>query len=180
MKGRTLSCLSAVVFLVLGACSEDDLTSPESLDSGSLMPSISALQLGQQETPDPNAVARAVPGFGGYFLDEAQRPTVYLKDVKQRQAAELALVHLRVAVGVVADEHLLLGEVAVIGQGGVGLSDVELLLLGGIEVDDLVALEARVQLRVLGERGRHTRSAIGFAALPTDICVEIEATFEVE
>ena len=37
-----------------------------------------------------------------------------------------------------------------------------------------------VLVEVLGERGRHTRSAIGFAALPTDICVEIEATFEVE
>jgi enamine deaminase RidA (YjgF/YER057c/UK114 family) len=37
-----------------------------------------------------------------------------------------------------------------------------------------------VLVEVLGERGRHTRSAIGFAALPNDICVEIEAAFEVE
>lgn len=37
-----------------------------------------------------------------------------------------------------------------------------------------------VLVEVLGERGRHTRSAIGFAALPHDICVEIEATFEVK
>lgn len=37
-----------------------------------------------------------------------------------------------------------------------------------------------VLVEVLGERGRHTRSAIGFAALPNDICVEIEATFEVK
>ena len=35
-------------------------------------------------------------------------------------------------------------------------------------------------VEVLGEKGRHTRSAIGFAALPNNICVEIEATFEVE
>jgi enamine deaminase RidA (YjgF/YER057c/UK114 family) len=34
-------------------------------------------------------------------------------------------------------------------------------------------------VEVLGEKGRHTRSAIGFAALPNNICVEIEATFEV-
>lgn len=33
-------------------------------------------------------------------------------------------------------------------------------------------------VEVLGERGRHTRSAVGFAALPNRICVEIEATFE--
>lgn len=35
-------------------------------------------------------------------------------------------------------------------------------------------------VEVLGEAGRHTRSAVGFAALPNAICVEIEATFEVE
>lgn len=34
-------------------------------------------------------------------------------------------------------------------------------------------------VEVLGEAGRHTRSAVGFAALPNNICVEIEATFEV-
>lgn len=37
-----------------------------------------------------------------------------------------------------------------------------------------------VLIEVLGEAGRHTRSAVGFAALPNGICVEIEATFEVE
>jgi len=36
-----------------------------------------------------------------------------------------------------------------------------------------------VLVEVLGDAGRHTRSAVGFAALPNDICVEIEATFEV-
>ncbi len=35
-------------------------------------------------------------------------------------------------------------------------------------------------VEVLGEKGRHTRSAVGFAALPNNICVEIDATFEVE
>ena len=35
-------------------------------------------------------------------------------------------------------------------------------------------------VEALGEAGRHTRSAVGFAALPNAICVEIEATFEVE
>ena len=35
-------------------------------------------------------------------------------------------------------------------------------------------------VEVLGEAGRHTRSAVGFAALPNSIAVEIEATFEVE
>jgi len=34
-------------------------------------------------------------------------------------------------------------------------------------------------VEVLGEAGRHTRSAVGFVALPHNIPVEIEATFEV-
>lgn len=35
-------------------------------------------------------------------------------------------------------------------------------------------------VEVLGEAGRHTRSAVGFVALPNQIAVEIECTMEVE
>jgi enamine deaminase RidA (YjgF/YER057c/UK114 family) len=34
-------------------------------------------------------------------------------------------------------------------------------------------------VEVLGEAGRHTRSAVGMAALPNRIAVEIECTFEI-
>ena len=34
-------------------------------------------------------------------------------------------------------------------------------------------------VEVFGDAGRHTRSAVGFVALPNQIAVEIEATFEV-
>ena len=34
-------------------------------------------------------------------------------------------------------------------------------------------------VEVLGDAGRHTRSAVGFAALPQGICVEIECTMEI-
>ena len=34
-------------------------------------------------------------------------------------------------------------------------------------------------VEVFGDAGRHSRSAVGFAALPAGIVVEIEATFEV-
>lgn len=34
-------------------------------------------------------------------------------------------------------------------------------------------------IEVLGEAGRHTRSAVGFAALPNGIAVEIECTLEI-
>ncbi|MEJ7837920.1 MAG: RidA family protein [Thermomicrobiales bacterium] len=37
-----------------------------------------------------------------------------------------------------------------------------------------------LMVEVLGEAGRHTRSAVGFVGLPNNIAVEIEATFEVQ
>lgn len=36
-----------------------------------------------------------------------------------------------------------------------------------------------LMVAVFGERGRHARTAVGVAALPTDAAVEIEGTFEV-
>ena len=36
-----------------------------------------------------------------------------------------------------------------------------------------------LMLEVLGEAGRHTRMAVGVSALPYDVAVEVEATFEV-
>jgi hypothetical protein len=46
--------------------------------------------IASQETPSQLAVAQAVPGFGGYFIDDG-RPTVYLTDPGQRDAAAQAL-----------------------------------------------------------------------------------------
>jgi enamine deaminase RidA (YjgF/YER057c/UK114 family) len=37
-----------------------------------------------------------------------------------------------------------------------------------------------LMVEVFGEAGRHTRSAVGFAALPNNIAVEIEAMLEVD
>jgi enamine deaminase RidA (YjgF/YER057c/UK114 family) len=34
-------------------------------------------------------------------------------------------------------------------------------------------------VEVLGEAGRHTRSAVGAPSLPLDVCVEVEAIFEI-
>jgi hypothetical protein len=45
----------------------------------------------QDPHPSQLAVAQAVPGFGGYFLDAAGVPSVYLIDASQRPAAEQAL-----------------------------------------------------------------------------------------
>jgi hypothetical protein len=50
-------------------------------------------------TPDQLTVAQQVPGFGGYFIDAAGVPTVYLTDPAQRPAAEAALAGFLASFG---------------------------------------------------------------------------------
>lgn len=45
----------------------------------------------QDPTPDQREVARAVPGFGGYYLDASGAPTARLVDPARRPEAEAAL-----------------------------------------------------------------------------------------
>jgi hypothetical protein len=61
-------------------------------------------QVGQQDTPHQMAVAQAVPGFGGYFLDTNGAPTVYLTDPGQRLAAEQALATFLSSRGFTAED----------------------------------------------------------------------------
>jgi hypothetical protein len=77
----------AAMLLAISACQEtSEPTSPD------LQPETAELQrLSQESSPDPLAVARAVPGFGGLFLDSSGTPVVYLTDLSQRGAAERAL-----------------------------------------------------------------------------------------
>ena len=77
----------AAVVLAVSACQESsEPTTPE------FEPETPDLQrLAEEDSPDPMAVARAVPGFGGLFLDSSGRPAVYLNDLSQRGAAERAL-----------------------------------------------------------------------------------------
>jgi hypothetical protein len=75
----------AIVFAT--SCSEDSTQPTPPTDQ--LDPGRVALQEGSPD--DPVALARSVPGFGGFFLDEQGTPTIYLKDAAQRGAAEKAL-----------------------------------------------------------------------------------------
>jgi hypothetical protein len=81
-----------VVSLISGAivfatsCS-DDSTQPNPADQATPR----AVSIPQGSPDDPVALARGVPGFGGFFVDEQGRPTIYLKDATQRGAAEKAL-----------------------------------------------------------------------------------------
>jgi hypothetical protein len=64
----------AIVFA--SSCS-DDFTQPNPT-TDQLNPAKVAVQQGSPD--DPVALARSVPGFGGFFLDEQGTPTIYLKD----------------------------------------------------------------------------------------------------
>ena len=74
----------AVGTAALAACS--DSTPPTSPSDQPDPASMSALQQG-----DPVALARQVPGFGGFFYDEQGAPTIYLREPAQRANAERTL-----------------------------------------------------------------------------------------
>ena len=77
------------------ACNDDTSTTGPSPH-----PEPPQLVQGQGVELDPLVTpARAVSGFGGFFLDQSGRPTVYLKDPGQRGAAEVALAGALRALG---------------------------------------------------------------------------------
>jgi hypothetical protein len=91
LRQRTLNfALVAAATVVLGSCS-DDTTLPSAPSAPSAAPDL-ALGAAQQDlADDPVALARSVPGFGGFFVDDQGTPTVYLTHAGRRAAAEQAL-----------------------------------------------------------------------------------------
>ena len=88
MRQRTLPLVGLVAGTVLLASACSDTTRPTSpADSPVGAEPVSAAQ----QADGPVALARQVPGFGGFFFDEQGVPTIYLKDVGQRGAVETAL-----------------------------------------------------------------------------------------
>lgn len=83
----------SIPLLLVAAAACDRMSEPVAPGPGPSQPAYSAslTQVSQDPTPDPLAVAQVVPGFGGYFLDEAGAPTAYLTDPAQRPLAEQAL-----------------------------------------------------------------------------------------
>ena len=87
-RTRTAAALLMAASAILNAACHDDgpATGPNAA------PDLPQLRPEQAVSPDPLlAHARAIPGFGGFFLDPNGRPTVYLKDAGHRRAAETAL-----------------------------------------------------------------------------------------
>ena len=79
-----LRTLLAAGVLTLSACL--DTTGPRRPD-----PSAATTAVPQVPEDEQAALAGAVPGFGGLFLDETGAPTVYLTDLGQRLSAQRAL-----------------------------------------------------------------------------------------
>jgi hypothetical protein len=88
--GRNWTCARLPAFLIGSALALACHDAPE--PSGpNIPPSPQLAAVSQDPHPSQLAVAQAVPGFGGYFLDAAGVPSVYLTDASQRPAAEQAL-----------------------------------------------------------------------------------------
>src|SRR5580765_7794773 len=82
--------LAAAATVALGSCS-DDTSLPSAPSGPSAVPDLALAAAQQDLDDDPVALARAVPGFGGFFVDEQGTPTVYLANPGQRGAAQQAL-----------------------------------------------------------------------------------------
>jgi len=75
----------AAVFLAAACTDQNEPTSP--IDE----PDLSSPSVQQGVPGDPNALARGVRGFGGFFFDAQGRPTAYLRHAAERPNAERAL-----------------------------------------------------------------------------------------
>jgi hypothetical protein len=87
MHARTILPAIAAGAVLLAVASCTDQTDPSTPDD--LTPDAAIARQGSPD--DPNALARSVPGFGGFYFDAQGAPTIYLKDAGRRADAERAL-----------------------------------------------------------------------------------------
>src|SRR5919109_5105108 len=85
--------------LFLAACS--DQNEPVAPDT---QQQASSLQSTLQATDDPLSLAGAIPGFGGFYIDDQGRPVIYLKNAAERGNAERALAPFLRAQGIAASQ----------------------------------------------------------------------------
>jgi len=166
---RLLHLTSVAALLALAACS--DQSQPSAPD---LPPDLARAQ-GQPD--DANALARTVPGFGGFFYDAQGRPTMYLTTPGARGAAERALAPYLQKHGVAA------GQIQTrpaahswdqLERWHGRVSPTALALKGAVFVD---ADEAMNRLTVGAERGAvgQVRAALARLGLPASAVVVQEA-----
>ena len=87
MMSRHTKRLLAAAAVVLAAALSDEREPVAPSDQPDLLTRPAA----QGTVDNPNALAKGVAGFGGFFYDAAGTPTVYLKDSKERGNTERAL-----------------------------------------------------------------------------------------
>ena len=80
--------LAAIAAVALAACQEDQTPTAVTVPA---QPSASAQSSQGNGPPTADELDRQVPGFGGFFLDRAGEPTVYLARGASRAPAERAL-----------------------------------------------------------------------------------------
>jgi hypothetical protein len=88
MRQHSVPFVGLVAGTILFASACSDTSQPT---SPSDQPASTGLTSSVQQPDDPVALARQVPGFGGFFYDAQGAPTIYLKDVAGRGTAERAL-----------------------------------------------------------------------------------------
>lgn len=169
-RHAALALASGVVLLATACTDQNEPAAPTGPDAVSRATA-------QGSPDDPNALARAVRGFGGFFYDEAGTPTMYLTDPGQRGAAEQAMAPYLQKHGVAATRIQAL-------QGRFGWDELEhwktristeaLGVPGAVFVD---ANEAVNQVTVGVERGRggQVRAALARLGLPAS-AVAVEET----
>jgi hypothetical protein len=86
-RSRARGAVAIGVLLASAACQDVPPPSPTEPDARF---AVSPAAVSDDPAPDPLDVAKVVPGFGGYFLDNGV-PTVYLTDPSRRPEAENAL-----------------------------------------------------------------------------------------
>lgn len=175
-RNTTLQTIAfAAVFLAAGCTDQDQPTAPSD-QPDPLSPS-----LRQGPGDNPNALARGIRGFGGFFFDAHGRPTVYLKDAAERSNTERALAPFFRAQGlspaavqvrrgdfdwVQLERWFAQASTEILGQSG------------GVFVD---ADEASNRVRIGVERGAigRTRSLVARLGIPAEAVI-VEETEPIE
>ena len=85
-RSMTLQAIAITAAFLAVACNDRNEPSAPSDQPDPLTQSVQ-----QEPAGNPNALARGVRGFGGFFFDAQGRPTVYLKQAAERSNAERAL-----------------------------------------------------------------------------------------
>ncbi|HSL72099.1 MAG TPA: hypothetical protein VK864_17760 [Longimicrobiales bacterium] len=101
MTGRSVNRALLLSVLLVAACDRSDPYAPA--DPADL----AAAQLMQQQGTEDRVLSQAIPGYGGWFLQDGQ-PAVYVTDLKQEARARRVLADYAVAHGASAEGILVL------------------------------------------------------------------------